>query len=168
MKLRDVRTEDLKPITNLIIKCSEQFILPRFNEEGRQTYLLSHSLEAMRERLGQFQYQVLEQNGEIIGVVGMRRPSHLFHLHVASEYHGQGLGKHLWNAARARALQLDRPDRFTVNSSIYAVPFYEKLGFVAENSEIRGGVEYVPMSMSEKQAGSGAAGKTQKKVRDRL
>ena len=101
----------------------------------------------MSERLSQFQYQVIEHDSEIVGVVGMRRPSHLFHLHVAPSFHKRGLGRRLWNAAKERALQLDQPDRFTVNSSTYAVPFYEKLGFQAAAPEIRGGVEFVPMSM---------------------
>lgn len=147
MKLRDAKTDDLKPITELIIKCSEKFILPKFNDEGRKNYLQSHSLEMMRERLDQFKYQVLEKNGEIIGVVGMRRPSHLFHLHIAPEFHGHGLGRDLWKAAKDRAVQLDKFEKFTVNSSVFAVPFYEKLGFVASTPETRDGVEYVPMTM---------------------
>ena len=147
MKLRDANSGDLKSITDLILKCSEKFILPYLSDEGRQNYLKSHSIEMMRERLTQFQYQVLEQDGKIIGVVGMRRPSHLFHLHVAPEYHRQSLGRNLWKAAKHRAIQLDQPEKFTVNSSIFAVPFYVKLGFVAGALETRAGVEYMPMSM---------------------
>ncbi len=146
MKLRDAKAGDLKPITDLIIHCSEQFILPRLSDEGKQTYLRSHSLDQMKERIDQFQYQLLEDNEKIVGIVGMRRPSHLFHLHVAPERHGQGFGRMLWTAAKDRAIQIDRPDKFTVNSSAYAVPFYEKLGFVAGKLEVRNGVEYVPMS----------------------
>lgn len=147
MKLRDATGDDLESITNLILNCSEKFILPMLNEEGKQTYMHSHSLEVMRGRLSQFQYQVFEQDSKIIGVVGMRRPSHLFHLHVEPEFHGKGLGRQLWNAAKERAMRLDQPDKFTVNSSTYAVRFYEKLGFQAAATEVRGGVEYVPMSM---------------------
>ncbi|RYZ90440.1 MAG: GNAT family N-acetyltransferase [Proteobacteria bacterium] len=46
-----------------------------------------------------FQYQVWEDHHTIIGVVGLRRPSHLFHLHVARDFHGKGLGRTLWEAA---------------------------------------------------------------------
>jgi N-acetylglutamate synthase-like GNAT family acetyltransferase len=147
MKLRDADSSNLEAITNLILICSEQFILPKFNEEGKRNYLESHSLEMMRERLANFQYQVLEEEGEIIGVVGMRRPSHLFHLHVSPEFHGNGLGRKLWEAAKERALRLDRHGTFTVNSSLNAVSFYEKLGFLPAPAQTRGGVEYVPMSM---------------------
>jgi GNAT superfamily N-acetyltransferase len=131
----------------LILDCSRKFILPRFNEQGKQTYLQAHSLEMMLERLIQFQYLVLELDGQIIGVAGLRRPGHLYHLHVSPEFHGKGLGRRLWNAVKERALQLDSPDRFTVNSSIHAVPFYEKMGFQAAQFEILGGVEYVPMML---------------------
>ncbi len=145
--LRDASVSDLVPITELIIECSKHYILPYFNEEGRHTYLESHSLDKMSERLKQFQYQVLEDDHAIIGVVGMRRPSHLYHLHVSKEFQGKGLGRRLWEAAKTRALKMDRLDEITVNSSSYAVPFYERLGFVAGVVENYLGVDYVPMTL---------------------
>lgn len=74
MKLRDAEADDLESITSLILNCSEQFILPTLTDEGKQSYLQSHSLQMMSERLSQFQYQVIEQDSEIVGVVGMRAP----------------------------------------------------------------------------------------------
>ena len=148
MNLRDAKIGDLNEITELIVKCSEQFILPRFSAEGKQNYQRSHTLNLMRDRIVEFQYQVLEQDEKIIGVVGMQRPSHLFHLHVAPELHKKGLGRKLWMAAKERAISLDKPNKFSVNSSLYSVSFYEKLGFVASPAEVRGGVEFVPMSMN--------------------
>jgi N-acetylglutamate synthase-like GNAT family acetyltransferase len=147
VEIRDAKLEDLISMTDLIMKASERFILPKLNDEGKTTYLQSHSLELMKERLESFQYQVLEKNSKIIGVVGVRRPSHLFHLHLDPDFHGQGYGTSLWKAAKDRAMQLDQPAIFTVNSSVYAVSFYRKLGFVGDDVKVVGGVEFVPMAL---------------------
>ena len=58
MNLRDAKIGDLNEITELIVKCSEQFILPRFSAEGKQNYQRSHTLNLMRDRIVEFQYQV--------------------------------------------------------------------------------------------------------------
>ena len=129
MTLRIATEADLKSITNLILLCSNQFILPEFTEQGRQLYLSSHTLEKMQERLMQFQYHVIENAGGIVGTVGMQNNSHLFHLHVHPQFHGQGIGKNLWSAAEANVLAQAKPEFITVNSSRFAVPFYKALGF---------------------------------------
>ena len=99
--IRLAEDRDLKIITDLILQCSEKSILPEFSQEGKNTYLKSHSLENMRARLKEFVYQVLEDDvGKIIGTVGMQNKSHLYHLHVLPEFQRHGLGKQLWLAVR--------------------------------------------------------------------
>ncbi len=148
MRLRPTELSDLDAVTELIHRCSKQFILPNFSEEGVREYMSSHSREKMKERLEQFSYQVLEDDsGKIIGVVGMQRPSHLYHLHVAPEFHSKGIGRKLWEAAKNITLKTEQPTKFTVNSSTYAVTFYEKLGFVSAGAKTKNGVTYVPMEM---------------------
>lgn len=149
MKIRDAIDSDLKAITDLIIACSKKYILPEFSEEGVQAYLSSHSIEKMQDRLQSFRYQVLEdESNEIVGVVGMQLPSHLYHLHVSPKLHGQGYGRKLWKSIEQEALAKSKPLIFTVNSSTYAVPFYKKLGFVPAATETKNGVTYVPMKMT--------------------
>lgn len=148
MKIRNAKDSDLIAITDLIITCSEKFILPDFSEEGVRHYIEDHSIDKMRERLQQFHYQVLVDSADrIIGVVGIRSPSHLFHLHIEPELQGQGLGRQLWESAKTIAISKERPSFFTVNSSLYAVPFYKKLGFQPKEKETKNGVIYVPMKM---------------------
>ena len=49
------------------------------------------------------EYHVLEANdGALIGVVGTRSDSHLFHLFVAEGEQRKGVGRALWEHARAR------------------------------------------------------------------
>lgn len=79
----------------------------------------------------------------------MRDSAHLFTLFVAEDFQGQGLGRRLWELARAECLAAGNPGAFTVNSSKYAVPVYERFGFVVAGPvQTRNGVLYVPMKMT--------------------
>nr|MBO2513883.1 hypothetical protein [Gammaproteobacteria bacterium] len=86
--------------------------------------------------------------GEIVGVVGMRDGSHVYHLFVAEEHQGRGLGRVLREHAKAECLRRGRPAAFTVNSSRGAVPIYERFGFriAAPEQEVEG-VRFVPMRL---------------------
>lgn len=61
--------------------------------------------------------------------------------------HGQGVARALWQRLKAGAG--DTP-RFTVNSSLHAVPTYAAFGF-APTAEVqaRNGVRYQPMALQE-------------------
>jgi ribosomal protein S18 acetylase RimI-like enzyme len=79
-------------------------------------------------------------DGQLAGVVAVRDGTHLFHLFVARALQGRGLARQLWQAVR------DDRIGFSVNASLYALPLYEKLGFVATAGQVEAdGVAYVPM-----------------------
>ena len=80
------------------------------------------------------------------GVVAMRENTHLFHLFVPRALHRQGMARQLWRAARDASIARGNTTGFTVNSSVYALPFYESLGFVATAPRVEAdGIAYVPM-----------------------
>src|SRR5690606_40652166 len=83
-----------------------------------------------------FDYHVAEVAGEIVGVVGMRDGSHVYHLFVAEEHQGRGLGRALWEHAKAECLRRGRPAAFTVNSSRGAVPIYERFGLDRKSTRL--------------------------------
>ena len=94
-----------------------------------------------------YHYQVGWLDGQLAGVVAVRDGSHLFHLFVARALHGQGLARQLWAAIQ------DDSVCYTVNSSIYAIPLYEKLGFVATSAQIEAdGVAYLPMRLADQRS----------------
>lgn len=79
----------------------------------------------------------------LVGILASRSEgSHIALFFVDGEYHGQGIGKKLWNTFLAD----NDKDEITVNSSLYAVGIYEKLGFIktAEPQEVSG-IRFVPM-----------------------
>lgn len=77
----------------------------------------------------------------------LRDHRHVHHLFVASEAHGQGIARSLWSHADADARAHGGNGAYAVNSSVYAVPVYERLGFVATATvQTRNGVRFVPMA----------------------
>ena len=54
---------------------------------------------------------------------------HVYHLFVDTLVQKRGLGRRLFQVAREAALAAGGSGEFTVNSSNYAVGFYERLGF---------------------------------------
>jgi len=148
--IRPASLADATAIAELIRGVAECSFLREFSETGRLRFLSDHSSESMTARLqcGEFQYDLAEADGVLVGVVGVRRKSHLFSLYVSDRMQNHGLGKLLWNHARARAVGSGSVEGFTVNSSKNAVPFYERFGFVTQGPVVDShGVLYVPMRL---------------------
>lgn len=83
-------------------------------------------------------------DGEIlIGILATRNEgSHIALFFVDGAYRGQGIGRSLWNCFIADS---DK-DEITVNSSLYAVGVYEKLGFSkTAGLQEKDGIQFVPM-----------------------
>ena len=92
--------------------------------------------------------------GEALGVIAARGGGrHVALFFVKGACHGRGIGRRLWNAL----LEDSAADAVTVHSSRFAVPVYEKLGFVRLGPECEtGGIRYVPMR-DARQAGQADA-----------
>ncbi len=96
-----------------------------------------------------YAYQLAYCDGKLAGVVAMRDNTHLFHMFVPRALHRRGMARRLWQAARDASLARGDVTAFTLNSSMYAVPFYASLGFVATGPKVEeGGIAFVPMRMA--------------------
>lgn len=83
------------------------------------------------------------ENDTLIGVIGTKNQgTHISIYFIDPIFHRKGVGKKLFEAAYKN----QTVTKITVNSSSYAVRFYESLGFfkIAEQQEING-LRYVPM-----------------------
>ncbi|WP_235211722.1 GNAT family N-acetyltransferase [Janthinobacterium sp. RA13] len=95
-----------------------------------------------------YAYQLAYIDGALAGVVAMRDNTHLFHMFVPRAMHRRGMARRLWQAARDASLAKGDVTAFTVNSSMYALPLYTSLGFVATGPKVEeGGIAFVPMRM---------------------
>jgi len=68
---------------------------------------------------------VLEHKGNIAGYLSIKNGKHIYHLFVAKDYQKQGLARRLWE----HVIKTYGGRLYTVRSSLFAVPIYERLGF---------------------------------------
>ncbi|MGN1399524.1 MAG: GNAT family N-acetyltransferase [Erysipelotrichaceae bacterium] len=82
-------------------------------------------------------------NNKLIGIIATRNNgSHIALFFVDGAYHNRGIGRNLWD----KVLEESSVDKITVNSSLYAVEVYKKLGFKATDEvKCDGGIRYIPM-----------------------
>jgi GNAT superfamily N-acetyltransferase len=149
MHIRPAMPEDAEPISALIMRLSPSFTL-RPDGAGAEEFFATVTPEVIREHLAspEYAYLVAQEEGALAGVVGVRGNSHLFHLFVDPAMQGRGLSRRLWETAMDAALRAGNPGEFTVNSSLYAVPVYERYGFVATGPRVEmHGVAFVPMKL---------------------
>ena len=150
MNIRVATISDADAISQLLTSLSETYIISGLAEEGKRNLLGSMAPSAIKGFFDRgFRYHVGEVNSEIIGVVGTRDNSHLFHLFVHSDYQGQKYASALWEVGRTACIESgSNPGYFTVNSSLNAQEVYKGWGFTPI-AGIRegGGVKDVPMRM---------------------
>lgn len=95
-----------------------------------------------------YSYLVAVIEHQLVGVLGIRDGQHLLHLFVAGSFQRRGIARALWSRARSDLLAGTGGVTLVVNSSVYAVPVYERFGFKAKGPPVQGaGVTYVPMQL---------------------
>lgn len=105
-------------------------------KELKQLFLLGEY-----EALGAFIDEV------IVGIIGVRKRTHISLLFVEPIYHHQGIATSLIKTV-ANELRGKGYKEMTVNSSPYAVQFYHKLGFINVTGEVSAdGIRYTPMTV---------------------
>ena len=93
-------------------------------------------------------YYVAEMDDRIAGFIALRDNKHVFHMFVDKTFHRQGIATALWKVAHQAAVDRGNPGQFTVNSSNYALPVYESLGFVrTAETQCKNGIYFNPMQL---------------------
>lgn len=115
-------------------------------DTGTQAHAFDATLhpESFAERLAdpEFAHYVAEDGSGVIGMIAMRDGTHIHHLFVQRTTHKRGIARALWT----QALRQFGRREYTVNSSVIAVPVYEKFGFIAKlPPQTVKGVRFVPM-----------------------
>ncbi|MCV2402428.1 GNAT family N-acetyltransferase [Marinomonas sp. C2222] len=143
-EIRVAASGDAKAIQSLVMSLSH-FYLEDIEAPLPKWFLKTLSLDAVIDRLTSSEYQTLVyvEDGIVCGYVSIKSESHLYHLFVCEEHQGKGIARQLWNAITSGS----DVNTYTVRSSLYAVPVYERLGF-QRTGEVasKEGICYLAMS----------------------
>lgn len=147
--IRKAVPEDALQISELISRVAHYFASGSTGEVAAWfSASITPSAIAGNINYHKFNYLVGFVGQTLAGVIAMRDTTHVHHLFVAPEFHRKGLATKLWARAKADALASGNKEGFSVRSSEYAVPVYERFGFriIATRAE-KDGIVFVPMKL---------------------
>lgn len=137
-------------VSDLVFRVFDEFVAPDFPPEGVEEFLRYIQPDVLRQRSATNHFALLAELGdEVVGVIELRDCEHISLYFVDRAHMGRGIGNELWRRALA-ICRRERPDlaEISVNSSLYAVPIYERLGFRQTKPEqMVNGIRFVPMVM---------------------
>ncbi|MDH3377525.1 MAG: GNAT family N-acetyltransferase [Gammaproteobacteria bacterium] len=146
-EIREAGLDDANEIGKLICTLATKFITPEFSSQAREHFLSSNNGKSVEQNMKSgFSYFVATDSKQLVGVVGVKDNSHLYHLFVVEHYQGMGLARRLWGIAMDECKRKGNRGTFTVNSSNNAIGVYEKLGFERAGPTVeKDGVFFNPM-----------------------
>jgi len=149
IEIRSFQPADAKAVSALIRQVFDEHVAPTFEPEGIVEFHAFASAQAIVERAATDQTFVawsrLQGEGQAVGVIAVRDMDHVSLLFVRSSHMGYGIATALM-ARAADACRAAGQPTMTVNSSLNAQSFYERLGFVTtDESQKVQGFAFVPM-----------------------
>lgn len=148
---RKIRDGEEIAVCNLVARSFNEFIGPDFPEQGVEEFFLYSNPLSLKRRLEKDYFaMVAECAGKIVGMIEVRGNNHISMLYVDKDFHHKGIASNLVKEALQEIPGSSRgTNDITVNSSRYAVPFYESLGFIQyEDEKSIYGVIHTPMLLS--------------------
>ncbi|ELB2850166.1 GNAT family N-acetyltransferase [Vibrio sp. 1637] len=145
MEIQKVQKADLDAVTRLVSEVSAKDVLPLLNAQGKKEYK-DRVLPDLATTFDDENFSSIKavSSGEILGFVALRDGNYLTHLFVANSQQGAGLGRTLLN----HLLNQTDACEVSLRSSVNAVGFYNRHGFVATGEEVEfNGIRFVPMSL---------------------
>ena len=150
VEYRPARVDDAAAISQLICRYARDFTASS-DGTGAEQFLASVSEAAEAEYISNRRYHFIVacSGNRLAGFIAVRDRNHLFHLFVEPGFQRQGIATHLWREARAAACNAGA---YTVNSSLPALPVYERFGFVPAGPEVVAhGICFLPMRLAADQ-----------------
>ena len=148
MTYRQMKPEDIIEVSNLVSRVFNELVAPEYSSEGVQEFHRYIEPTAFQARFqkNHFSLVALAQT-RVVGMIEVRGYDHVSLLFVDHDYQRRGIAKELLYQAIRICLRF-KPQllEISVNSSPFAVPIYEKLGFyqVGER-QVRNGIGFIPM-----------------------
>jgi len=143
--IRTANQQDSENITGLV-KSLAHYYLQDAKSALPSWFANTITIGAFTDRMIDPQYSnyVYQLGSSILGYILIKDGNHLYHLFVLEQYQNQGIARQLWEYTMTQHLA----QKYTLRSSMFAVPFYKKLGLV-ESGAIghKDGISYQPMQL---------------------
>ena len=138
--IRQLTKQEIINALPLVWKVFNEYEAVNYPDSGTQAFYHAIHDEGFIARLSA--YGAFDGDS-LIGILASRNEgSHIALFFVDGAYHGQGIGRSLWNAFLSDSDQ----NEITVNSSLYAVGIYKKLGFIkTDEPQEDSGIRFIPM-----------------------
>lgn len=138
-----------KQVFELIKSVFEEYVAPDFSPEGVKNFIDFILPDSILKRKNSDRYFLITAKDEdkIIGMIEILDYYHICLLFVSKDYRNKGIAKKLYELSIEKCKKLKQGlIEIEVNSSRYAVPVYEKLGFKKAGEEkISDGILFIPM-----------------------
>jgi len=145
MNIRNAREDDAEQLKKLATGLSHLYLT---ENESILPEWISSSLELQeftkRLKSNDFNHLVYEIEGRIVGYISIKNKTHIYHLFVSQKYQRKGIARALWESI----IKSNSSSKYTVRSSLYAVPVYESFGFIKTAPiDIKGNVKFQEMEI---------------------
>lgn len=155
MSIRAAKPQDALSLTQLVTSLAHFYLEETAQSPSAELpewFAATIERNAFEARIKSTEYLnlVYEQAGEVKGYIAIKlgeQPfaAHLYHLFVHESIHDQGIARQLWRQAQAH---LPEVSRYSLRSSLFAVPVYEKLGFqISGAAGDKDGIGFQPMAL---------------------
>jgi GNAT superfamily N-acetyltransferase len=145
---REIQPGEENEACLMVIDCFNEYVAPGYSDMGIIEFLKYVVPDLMQRRLAQGNFVIVALiDGLISGIIEICCNDHIALFFVKKEYHRMGIAKKLLELAINKCKQTGSDIKvIEVNSSPFAVPIYEKLGFVTTNTEqMVNEIKFTPM-----------------------
>jgi len=150
MEIKRLSKCDIQGALDLVSGVFEEFVAPGYSREGVNEFSHFITFDEITGRIdrGELTLWGCFIGNEPAGVIAMKGKDHISLLFVKKEYHRRGIARKLFETASDECNQEKSLEKFTVNSSPYAVEVYRRLGFVPTGTEENvNGIRFTPMEL---------------------
>ena len=143
---RKMRNGEEGRVFELVKAGFDEDVLPDVTEEGAKEFFRA-AREIIHDRPMRHFILVSETKSHISGMIAVRDNRHICLFFVLKAFQGKGTGRKLLEEAIKKCIAEDPGiSALEVNSSLYAVPVYKRLGFQEAKPEQNvNGIRFIPM-----------------------
>ena len=150
IEIGPMRSGEADALYALTKRVAEKLVEKDFDPEGKSEFYGALDL-ILNQKPENHLLLVARTADRPVGFIDIRSRFHICLFFVDIGFHGQGIGRKLFEAALEKCMIGDNPTSMEVNSSLYAVPIYEALGFKKRGGvQLLNGIRFMEMDFSQK------------------